>query len=309
MITSQSVSHAPSKAGLRPAWLDESIFPFRSRFIEISGTKIHYIDEGEGQPLLLLHAASASSFIYREFIRRLQSKYRCIALDYPGFGLSEVENGYRVSIPVLSQVVEDFVSRLDLQHLTMMVHDSSGPIGLGAAARDAERYKAFIVTDTLGFPLDEYPVVRLGLKAATGRIFRWLNRKLNLLAVLVSSVAPVRRRLSCAEKRAYRQTFATAESRDRVLDLLAELLDQQDYLMEVEEGILNNLSKRPALIMYGQFDPVRLVGWPNRFGALFPYNRQLVVPWEGHFPHEGSPDAMIREISDWHNSLPKGREG
>ena len=300
MFTSGSKSVVGNNG--RP-WSDASLIPFQSRFIEMDETRIHYMDEGVGQPLLMLHAGPASSFIYRRFIEHLQSRFRCIALDYPGFGLSQVDNGYRVNLPALSEVVERFVRELDLRNITLMVHDASGPIGLGAAGRDPDRYKAFILTDTLGFSLDRYPQVRLILRALTGRLFRSLNRNLNLLPVLVSSIAPVRRRLSSAEREAYRDLFPTPESRDRILDLFQELLLQQDYLKQVEQDIQDKLSDRPALIMYGQFDPVRLVGWPRRFQALFPDNRSKVIPWEGHFPHEGSPEAMIGEIARWHDSL------
>ncbi len=282
---------------------DASLIPFQSRFIEMDGTRIHYMDEGVGQPLLMLHAGPASSFIYRRFIEHLQSRFRCIALDYPGFGLSQVDNGYRVNLPALSEVVERFVRELDLRNITLMVHDASGPIGLGAAGRDPDRYEAFILTDTLGFPLDRYPQVRLMLRAVTARPFRSLNRNLNLLRRLVSSVAPIRHRLSSRERKAYRELFPTPESRDRILDLFQELLLQQDYLKQVEQDIRDKLSDRPALIMYGQFDPVRLVGWSRRFRALFPDHQSEVIPWEAHFPHEGSPETMIREIALWNETL------
>ena len=184
-----------------------------------------------------------------------------------------------------------------------MVHDASGPIGLGAAGRDPGRYKAFILTDTLGFSLKDYPLVRVMLQLVTGRLFRWANRRFNLLPWLVSTLAPVGRRLSKAERAIYLEIFPTPESRDHILDLFAEIVIQTDYLEEVEEGIKRNFGERPALIMYGQFDPTRLLGWMRRFETLFPNHRSKVIPREGHFPHEGSPDTMIAEIVDWQRKM------
>lgn len=309
MVVLESKLKGATRVGAGEFWPDAEHFPFRSRYIDVDGTQVHYVDEGAGPPLLMLHSAPSSSFLYRRFILSLRSRFRCVALDYPGFGRSYVENGYQVNLIALSSVVEEFVRSLDLRDITLLVHDASGPIGLGAASRDPSRYSAFILTDTLGFPLDRYPLVRLALRAVTGTTFRALNRKLNLLPFLVSSFAPVRRRLSRAERQAYRRIFASPDSRDRIIDLFQELLRQPEYLRQVELGIRETLSDRPALLMYGQFDPTRLVGWPRRFEELFPRHRSKVIPLEGHFPHEGSPEVMIREIGNWHEALPSEAEG
>ncbi|HVA59701.1 MAG TPA: alpha/beta fold hydrolase [Mycobacteriales bacterium] len=72
----------------RPAWVDAELFPFQSRFVDIDGHTVHYVDEGSGPTLLLLHGNPTWSFVYRDVIRTLRNEFRCIALDYPGFGLS-----------------------------------------------------------------------------------------------------------------------------------------------------------------------------------------------------------------------------
>jgi len=105
----------------------------------------------------------------------------------------------------------------------------------------------------------------------------------------------------------YRQLFPTGESRDRILNLLRELLDQGPFLRGVERTLRRELSDRPALILFGQFDPVRLAGFPRRYRGIFPRHSSRVVPWEGHFPHEGSPAFMIHEITSWwHRDVAEG---
>jgi len=141
---------------------------------------------------------------------------------------------------------------------------------------------------------------------STSRVLRALNRRLNLLPRLVSTIAPVRRRLPAEVRRAYRALFPTPESRDRILDLFRALAYGDDFLELTEQGIRTHLGSRPALLMYGQFDPVRLLGFMKRFEALFPDHRSWVVPWEGHFPHEGSPRRMIVEIDAWMKYLEGG---
>ncbi|MDQ4093086.1 MAG: alpha/beta fold hydrolase, partial [Actinomycetota bacterium] len=83
--------------GIRPGWVDEELFPFESRFAELDGHLVHYVDEGSGPIMLMLHGNPTWSFVYRDVIRSLRSRFRCIALDYPGFGLSEAAAGYRYS--------------------------------------------------------------------------------------------------------------------------------------------------------------------------------------------------------------------
>jgi len=113
----------------RPAWLPEELYPFESRYARIGDARVHYVDEGAGPTLLLLHGNPTWSFLYREIIKELRSQFRCIALDYPGFGLSVAPAGYGFTPAEHADVVEDFVKQLDLGAVTMMVQDWGGPMG------------------------------------------------------------------------------------------------------------------------------------------------------------------------------------
>src|SRR5262249_9115853 len=149
--------------------------------------------------------APASSFIFREFIAAFRRRRRCIALDYPGFGLSTGRAGFGYSLLERARIVARFVEALNLDAITLVVHDAGGPIGLRAAATAPERYRAFVLSDTFGFPLDDFPLVRAALRFVSGsRLVRILNRRLNLLPRLASTVAPVRRRLGPGVRQVYR---------------------------------------------------------------------------------------------------------
>src|SRR5579871_4278354 len=89
-----AAGRSPAAAPSRPAWLEASLYPFQSRYLTLEGHRIHYIDEGSGPVLLFLHAIPLWSFQYRTIIARLRDRFRCIALDYPGFGLSTTAPGY-----------------------------------------------------------------------------------------------------------------------------------------------------------------------------------------------------------------------
>ena len=91
----------------RPAWVDDELFPFESRFVDIDGHSVHYVDEGSGPTLLFLHGNPTWSFVYREVIESLRDEFRCIAVDYPGFGLSSAAPGYRYLPAEHAQVRRD----------------------------------------------------------------------------------------------------------------------------------------------------------------------------------------------------------
>jgi haloalkane dehalogenase len=100
--------------------------------------------------LLMLHGNPTWSFVYREVIGSLRDRFRCIALDYPGFGLSVAAPGYRFLPEEHSTVVVSFLDRLGLSHATLVAHDWGGPIGLHAAEQRPDKFERFVLANTWG---------------------------------------------------------------------------------------------------------------------------------------------------------------
>jgi haloalkane dehalogenase len=119
----------PSRDLLRPFDVPQELFPVQHRFLELDCARIHYVDEGAGESLLLLHGNPSWCFLYRKIIAALRSDFRCVALDFPGYGMSDAPAGYGFTPKEHSDVLEHFVDRLGLKDLTMMVQDWGGPIG------------------------------------------------------------------------------------------------------------------------------------------------------------------------------------
>jgi haloalkane dehalogenase len=117
------MTSSPNSPATTPAWLDRRLYPFTSQWLELAGHRLHYLDEGQGPTLLLLHGNLTWSFLYRHLVQQLAPHFRCIALDYPGFGLSTAGPGYGFTPREHSQVVEQFVDQLGLQDLRVMVQD------------------------------------------------------------------------------------------------------------------------------------------------------------------------------------------
>ena len=135
----------------RPGWLPCSVFPFQLRFTDIDGKRVHYIGEGSG-PALLLVSAGQWSFMFREVIVRLRGQFRCLTLDFPGSGLSPDAPGHEHSVQANAKILEGFVDVLDLQDITLVVHDVGGPVGFLVATRRPQRFRALVISNTFAWP-------------------------------------------------------------------------------------------------------------------------------------------------------------
>src|SRR5260370_24765656 len=115
---------------------DRSLFPFESRWFDGAGPRLHYVDEGRGPAVVMFHGNPTWSFLYRKVILALRDHFRCVAVDYPGFGLSERPAGYRYTAAEHAAVVGKLVDHLGLDDFLRFGHDWSVPIGMtGALAR------------------------------------------------------------------------------------------------------------------------------------------------------------------------------
>jgi haloalkane dehalogenase len=281
----------------RPTWIPERLYPFASRFAEAEGARVHYADEGEGPPLLLLHGNPTWSFLYRDVIRGLSDRFRCIAVDLPGFGLSQPPPGYGFTPAEHARVLERFVTRLDLTGVTMMVQDWGGPIGFAAATRHPGRFERFVIGNTWAWPKAD-----LGTQAFSRLLGGPIGRRLILHRNLfVERILPggVRlRRLPEEVMAAYRGPFPTPASRWPTAVFPREILGSRPFLAEVERG-LGALRDRPALLVWPTRDVAFREPERRRWEAIFPDHRTVLLHGAGHYIQEDAPDAIVAAIRDW----------
>src|SRR5215468_10150105 len=164
-----------SRTIAHPQWLEEQLYPFQSHFADIDGNRIHYIDEGTGPILLFIHPGIGWSFIYRDIIKELRSRFRCIAPDLPGFGLSPAAPGYEHTLTAGSWLIERFIQALVLTDVTLFAHDLTGSIGLGVVGRRPEWFRALIIGPSFAWPLEEYPQINIVLKLVGSPLLRFLG--------------------------------------------------------------------------------------------------------------------------------------
>ncbi|HZL87564.1 MAG TPA: alpha/beta fold hydrolase [Pirellulaceae bacterium] len=128
------------------------LYPFCSRYLPLGDARMHYIDEGTGQPLLFVHGNPTWSFYWRNLILDLQLSHRCIAVDHVGCGLSDKPQKYEYTLARRIDDLSRLVEALDLTGVTLLAHDWGGAIGLGAILRMPQRFSRIVLFNTGAFP-------------------------------------------------------------------------------------------------------------------------------------------------------------
>jgi haloalkane dehalogenase len=281
----------------RPAWLPERLYPFESRSLDVAGAHVHYVDEGDGSPLLLLHGNPTWSFLYREVIKGLSDRFRCIAPDYPGFGLSRPPVGYGFTPAEHAQVLEQLVLELDLTGVTMMVQDWGGPIGFAVAVRHPERFDAFVVGNTWAWPKSD-PPTQFFSRFLGGPVGRRLIANRNMFVEQALPGGVNRTSLSDEVMGAYRGPFPTPGSRMPTWVFPREILKSRPFLAEVERG-LPKLRDRRALLVWPTSDIAFRDRERRRWEELFPDHRTVLLEGAGHYIQEDAPEQIVAAIRDW----------
>jgi haloalkane dehalogenase len=285
-------------ATARPGWLDPRLFSYESRFADVAGARVHYVDEGEGPPLLLLHGNPTWSFLYRDVVRDLRDRFRCVAPDHPGFGLSTAPAGYGFTPAEHAGVLEALVERLDLRDVTMMVQDWGGPIGLAAATRRPDRYRAFVIGNTWAWPMTGNRGAAVFSRIMGGPVGGLLITRRNVFVERILPGGVRRRRLPDAVMAAYRGPFPTPASRHPVHVFPREILRSAPFLGEVERG-LPALADRPALIVWPDRDVAFREGERRRWERVFPRHTTVILRGAGHYIQEDAPEEIAAAIRAW----------
>jgi len=269
---------------------------FEPRHLDLGGLEMHYVDEGSGAPVLLLHGEPTWSFLYRKVIAELVDEHRCVAPDYFGFGRSDkpTDPGF-YSYDSHVRSIERFVQELDLWDVTVVVQDWGGPIGFRVCVKHPERIARLVVLNTgIGAraPSDEWlrfqeMMREVGNDIEAGRLIRG------------ALVQPVTDEVIAA----YDAPFPVPESRVSIVrfpELVATSSDHPSAaaMLEVREQLLS--FEQPALVLFSDSDRIFTRRAAEVMAELLP-NAELDTPVEGagHFLQEDRGAEVGRRIADW----------
>lgn len=277
---------------------DRDLYPFQSNWVDLaSGSRVHYVDEGQGPVLLLLHGNPSWSFLYRNIIARLSGQFRCIAPDLPGFGLSEAVDDFEFTARQQAQVMVEFIDHLDLNGVGIMVQDWGGPIGLYATQMRPERIDRLIIGNTFCWPLNN-----LGVRMFSSIMGGFLGRTSAFLfngVIRFFFTRGVVNKLPQNVWSMYFAPFQTRRTRHPTHIFPRQLMAAKPFLQELENG-LPAIKHKPALILWGDRDFAFKEDERRRFRAAFPNHRDVDLIGAGHFIQEDAPDAISAEITSWY---------
>lgn len=309
MQTAQPVLRAPEIGAAAIDNLSDATpgpLGLRVRTLSLSCGEIACIDEGAGPAILLLHGAPLTSLGFVRVIRALRSRYRVFAPDFPGFGGSHADPRFTGSLADHARFVEELCRTLGLRDFHVFLNDSSACVGFVGLAPLADEVAGLVVASTVALPLTgRFALVRFMLKhLVCSSPMRLLNRRFNLLPWLVTTVAPFLRPFARDERRVLQAQFDTADKRDRMLHMFAQMGRDEAFMRQAGDEARTRFARTPALLLYGQFDPMRLLGSIAAFRRTFPRHTVRIVPFEEHFPILASGAHVGRVVDEWIRSLP-----
>jgi haloalkane dehalogenase len=262
------------------------LYPFTSHFLQLGADRLHYIDEGEGQPLLMVHGNPTWSFYWRNLAVEFRTRYRVVVPDHIGCGFSDKPQDYDYC---LSQHIENLVGLiedLDLHSLTLLVHDWGGAIGLGAALRVPERVSRLIVFNTGAFPP---PYVPWRIRACRIPLLgTFAVRGLNLFARAALFMAVQRpASLSPPTRAGLLAPYGNWHDRIGIQRFVADIPTKREQptwqlLEQIERG-LPTLADRPVQMIWGMRDWCFRPECLERLHQAFPRAEIHRLPEVGHY--------------------------
>ena len=280
-------------------------FPFRSNFVEVHGSKIHYIDEGKGEPILFLHGNPTSSYIWRNIIPHLTDIARCIAPDLIGMGKSDKPDiEYRFFDH--AKYVEGFIEKMKLKDITLVVHDWGSALGFYYAMRNEDKIRGIAFMEAILIPIESWDM----FPEEQRKIFQefrtpevgWdkiVNQNLFIEEILGKHGTV--RQLTEEEMAYYREPFRKAEYRKPVwrwpneLPIEGKPEDVTKAVSEYNQKLQK--SNIPKLLIYGE--PGALMPKPVIDWCMKNLSNLKTVNIGGgiHYLQEDNPHAIGLEIA------------
>lgn len=289
-------------------------FPFESRFVSVDGQRLHYVDEGRGEPILMLHGNPTWSYLYRDFIAGLSGEFRALALDHLGYGYSEKppRGDYSMRAHILR--LGSFVSKLGLRDLTLVVQDWGGIIGLGWAVRNKPLVKRLVIMNTTAFPLPSRQTL-LEMKPKPWGLLMLYPLKLPVVGELfvqgangfVKRLLPAgvhhREGLDSRVMDGYLEPYPTWGSRRAHLSSVRQIpLSPRHPTWRLLQEIGAELEgwKVPTQLVWGMRDPVFVPWFLEELERRLPNHAPSVrLDDASHFLQQDRADAIVPVIRDF----------
>jgi len=278
----------------------KDLYPFESHYCNVGGYKMHYVDEGQGPLVILVHGNPTWSFYYREVIKKLRTQFRVIAPDHIGCGLSEHPYGRHFKAADRVTHLQNLVDSLGLKSFSLIMHDWGGSIGTTLAVRNLERIDRLIYLNTTLTETESLPwFIKISSKPFIGKFLTKTTKTFLRLTTNVGAATKLPKRV----KKGYFFPYRTAKDRSFVWDFVHDIpfnMDHPTYsgMMEISRGV-PELSKKPIQIIWGLKDPCFHQEILTQLMRLFPAARVLEIPTASHLVVEDATDLVNETIENF----------
>lgn len=293
---------SPQTAALDARAGFENEYPFASHFLALDGLRYHYVDEGQGEPLLMVHGNPTWSFAWRNFVKDLSRDYRVVAVDHIGCGFSDKPQDYPYRLEQHVQNLCRLIDALGLERVTLVAHDWGGAIAMGAAVRMPAAFGRFILCNTAAFRSRRIP---WRIAACRVPVFGPLAvRGLNLFSLAAMRMAVCHRdRLTPAIRAGYLAPYRSWADRIAVLRFVQDIpLNPNDpsySLLQAIEAGLPQFRNRPILLAWGERDWCFTPRFLEEFEQFFPDAEVFRIPDAGHYVFEDAHERLIPRIREF----------
>ena len=283
------------------------LYPFTSHFIKINGLNYHFLDQGSGDPVVMLHGNPTWSFYFRELIKGLSPEFRAIVPDHIGCGLSDKPGIHRYDYRLKSRVddVEMLLEELGVnQNITLVLHDWGGMIGMAYAVRYPERIHRLVVMNTAAFLIpDGKPLpIRLRLIRNIKPFATLAVLGFNIFAVGALSMASFKG-LSGDVKSGLVAPYNSWHNRIATLKFVQDIpvreKDPSYGLVKHVENNLQRLNHVPMLILWGEHDFVFDMDFLSKWRCRFPYAKVEIFKDAGHYVLEDAADRIVPMVKNF----------
>jgi acyl-CoA synthetase (AMP-forming)/AMP-acid ligase II/pimeloyl-ACP methyl ester carboxylesterase len=279
----------------------QDLYPFASRFLTLkSGHKLHYVDEGRGPVLILIHGNPTWSFYYRDLIKRLSATCRVIAPDHIGCGLSDHPKGKHFRAKDRVAHLQELVDHLGIKSFSLGMHDWGGSIGTSLAANNIPRIEKLVYFNTTLTETESLPFfIRISAKPPMGKFITKTTKTFLRLATDVG----VGKKLPKRVKQGYMYPYRTNRDRTAIWDFVQDIpfdIDHPTYagMMEISRAI-PELAKKPIKIMWGLKDPCFHHEMLTQLVRLFPNAEVTEFPNASHLVVEDEIDNISRSLEEF----------
>jgi len=259
---------------------------------------MHYMDEGKGEPIVFVHGTPTWSFVWRQQIKSLSREFRCVAPDHLGFGLSDKLTDFSYTPEAHANNLEEFITRLQLKNITLVVHDFGGPIGLSYALRHPDNVKRIVLLNTWMWSLEEEKRIRQVSRFMRSSIGRFLYLQMAFSPrILLPQGYHQRKHLTKDIRRHYLKPFPSASSRLGTWRFAVALHEANPYFAQLwaQRGKLQSI---PKLILWGEKDKLLPLHFLDTWQQAFPEAR-IVRFKAGHFLQEERGSEIIAAIKEF----------